>query len=268
MTTMPILALLLSAAQPICPPQTLQGARFTPGEVLNYRIDVLGVDVGTFEVRTQAPPSGDKRAALELTSRAKTSAFVSTNAGQYEAYATTLVTGDMLPLRYHEDVDDGPVHRGAELEFPPAGGAAPVKATKNGEPEPFTLPASPALRDMISTFYVLRAQSLGAPVCFEVFAGRKVWKVVGTVAAREKISTPLGKYATLRVDMDAVRTDDAHVRRTAHVWVTDDEKRIPMVAVGEMRGKVLRAQLVSTSGTRRRVGDMMQRPGGRALRVP
>jgi hypothetical protein len=92
MLVMPLLALLLAAAAgPVCPPQKLQSARFSPGEVLSFRLDALGADVGTFEVHVQAPPPGEKRAALELTSRARTSAFVSTNVGRYEAFATASV---------------------------------------------------------------------------------------------------------------------------------------------------------------------------------
>src|SRR5438552_9093864 len=204
MTLMPLLALLLSA---VCPPQTLQAARFQPGEVFTYRIDVLGLDVGTFEVRSQPPPATEKRAALELTSRAKTSAFVSTNAGNYEAFATALLAPDFTPLHYREDLDDGPTHRGVDVDFPPAqDGALAVKATKNGEPDPIVLQAGPGVRDMISTLFLFRAQPMkeGSPVCVEVFAGRKIWKVLGQVAARETIETPLGKFATMRVDADAV----------------------------------------------------------------
>ena len=139
---MPLLALLLVAATgPVCPPQKLQSARFVPGEVLSFRLDALGADVGTFEVRVQRAPPGDKRAALELTSRAKTSAFVSTNVGRYDAFATALVAPDFSVLRYHEDVDEGPLHRAVQLDFPPVSGALNVQATRNGEAEPFTLSA-------------------------------------------------------------------------------------------------------------------------------
>jgi hypothetical protein len=33
--------------------------------------------------------------------------------------------------------------------------------------------------------------------------------------------------------------------------VSDDERRLPLVAIGEVKGKTLRAQLVSAPGTRR-----------------
>ena len=258
---MPFFALLLVAA-PVCPPQKLQAARFAPGEVLSFRLDALGAEVGTFEVRVQAAPPGDKRAALELTSRAKTSAFVSTNVGRYDAFATALLSPDFSVLRYHEDVDEGALHRAVQLDFPPVGGALAVQATKNGEPEPFALPAGSDVRDILSTLYFLRAQPMkpGSPVCVEVYAGRKIWKVQGQVGGREIIDTPLGRLASVRIDADAVRVDDPRVKRGAHVWVSDDDRRLPLVAVGEVRGKVIRAQLIEATGNgKRRLAQESQR---------
>ncbi len=258
---LPVLALFLIAA-PVCPPQKLQAARFAPGEVLSFRLDALGADVGTFEVRVLPAPHGDKRAALELTSRAKTSAFVSTNVSRYDAFATALLAPDFSVLRYHEDVDEGALHRAVQLDFPPVGGALAVQATRNGEPEPFTLPAGEDVRDILSTLYFLRAQPMkpGSPVCVEVYAGRKIWKVQGQVGGREIIDTPLGRLASVRIDADAVRVDDPKVKRAAHVWVSDDDRRLPLVAVGEVRGKVIRAQLIEATGNgKRRLAQENQR---------
>jgi len=246
-----LIALLLAAA-PVCPPMKWPAARFPPGEVLSFRLDVLGADVGTFEVRSEIP--SDKRAALEISSRAHTSAFVSTNVGRYDAYATVLVASDFSPLHYREDVDEGEVHRAVEVEFPPgANGALALKATRNGEPEPLAAQAGPDARDVLSGFYLFRAQAMktGANFCMEVFAGRKMWKVTARVAARETIDTPLGKQGSLRIDAESVLTADARIKRTAHLWVSDDERRLPLAAIGEMRGKVIRATLTSFSGTRR-----------------
>jgi len=248
---MPI-ALLLAVAQ-VCPQQSLQAARFSPGEMLSFHLDVLGADVGSFEVRTSLPTVREKRAAIELSSRARTSAFVSTNVAHYEAFATSLLAADLSPLRYREDVDEGEVHRGTEVDFPPAaGGVLPVRATKNGEPERVALQAGSDVRDILSSLFVFRAQPMrtGAPVCMEVFAGRKIWRVTGQVAVRETIDTPLGRIPSMRIDAEAVRTDDARVKRGAHVWVSDDERRLPLVAIGDVRGKVIRATLVSATGTR------------------
>jgi hypothetical protein len=248
-----IIALLLAVA-PVCPPQKLQAARFAPGESLAFKLDVLGADVGTFEVHASRPPAEEKSAAIELSSRARTSAFVSTNVARYEAYATALLGADFAPLRYREDVDEGEIHRGTEVGFPPAAsGALSVKASKNGEPEKLALEAGSDVRDVLSSLYVFRAQPMkaGAPVCMEVFAGRKIWKVTGQVSARETIETPLGKFASMRIDAESVLVNEPRIKRSAHVWVSDDERRLPLVAIGEMRGKVIRATLTSVSGTRR-----------------
>jgi hypothetical protein len=246
---MPMLALLLAA---LCPTQKVPALRSPAPEVLHYRLDALGADVGTFEIRAEPPTASERsHAALRLSSRAKTSAFISTNVGRFETYATALIARDFTPLHYREDVDEADVHRATELLFPPLNGTLAVKATKNGEPEPLAVDLTENVRDMISTLYLLRLVPMNQPVCLEVFAGRKVWKLTGQLAGKESIDTPLGHFMTLRFDGDAVRTDDPKIRRTAHVWMTDDERRLPLVAIGDVRGKTIRAQLVSAPGLRR-----------------
>src|SRR5437868_12593732 len=149
---MPMLALLLAA---LCPAQRLPAAKFTGAEALSYKLDVLGTDVGSFEVRSAAPPYDERgRAAMRLSSRAKTSAFVSTNIARFETFATALVGRDFASLHYREDVDENDVHHGTELDFPPHGGTLAVKATRNGEPVPLTLHADDGVRDMISTLFL------------------------------------------------------------------------------------------------------------------
>jgi hypothetical protein len=247
---LPKLALLAAV---LCPPQQLPAAKFAFGEVLLYKLDALGADVGTFEVRTEPPPSTERsRAAMQLSSRAKTSAFIATNLGRYDAYATALIARDFTPLHYREDVDENEVHRGTELLFPPQNGALAVKATKNGEPEPFAaVQAAESVRDMISTLYLLRMLPMNQSVCLEVFAARKVWKLTGQMTAKETIDTPVGRFASLRFDGEAIRVDDPRIKRSAHVWVSDDERRLPLVALGDVRGRTIRAQLVSAPGMRR-----------------
>src|ERR1700749_4095844 len=153
-----IVALLL--AQTVCPPQSLAPVKFTPGEVLTFKIDAVGVDAGTFEVRTAAPPSTATGGGLELNPRARPSAFVAPNMGSYEGYAVSLVGKGFEPLHYREDVDEGQTHRAAELSFPPADGNLAVKVSTNGKSEPLMLPAGADVRDVLSTLFVFRAQPM------------------------------------------------------------------------------------------------------------
>src|SRR5689334_20983800 len=126
-----LLALLL-AADAVCPAQTLKAARFTPGEELTYALDVLGADVGTFDLQLAPAPADERpRAALLIRARAHTNTFVATNVKKYESFATALVGRDLAPLRYHEEVEDGDTHRAQDFAFPAGGGALAVPATKN-----------------------------------------------------------------------------------------------------------------------------------------
>ncbi|MFL5311307.1 MAG: DUF3108 domain-containing protein [Myxococcales bacterium] len=252
-----LLALLLATpAHPCSPtptPAAVRAARFTPGEQLRYRLDVLGADVGTFEVSVEAPPSADRaRAALVARSRAKTSAFVTTNLGRYEGFISTLLGPDLMPLHFREELDEGDKHASVDADFPPRAGKLAAKASTNGKPDPLDLDATPLARDMLSTFLYLRALPLkaGTPLCLEVYAARKMWTMAGAVGPREQIETPLGRFGAVRVDLTATRMDEAAVKRSAHVWITDDDRRLPVVAVGEVKGKTIRAQLAEVPGAR------------------
>jgi len=252
-----VLALLFATPAHACsPPPTpasVRASRFAPGEQLRYRLDVLGADVGTFEVSVEAPQTGDRgRAALVARSRAKTSAFVSTNLGRYEGFISTLLGPDLMPIHFREALDEGDKHLSVDVDFPPRAGKLGAKANINGKPEPLDLDATPLARDILSTFLYVRALPLkaGTPLCLEVYAARKMWTMAGAVGPREPIETPLGKFGTVRIDLTATRLDDAAVKRSAHVWITDDDRRLPVVAVGDVKGKTIRAQLVEAPAAR------------------
>jgi hypothetical protein len=252
---LPLFAVLLAATPPSlppCPGVPTPTVQFAPGEQLKFRLDLFGADVGTFDVSLEHASGSEKdTAALAVRARVRSTAFVATNVGRYEVFATSLLGKDLKPVNYREEVDEGQTHKTIELRFPPAGGKLPISATKDGNPDPLDLDAGPTARDMLSTLYLLRGQLPGKSVCADVYAGRKMWRLQGSMAAGEEIETPLGKFKTLRFDGSAVRLDDANVTRTAHVWVSDDGRRLPLVAIGDVKGKAIRAQLVEATGAPR-----------------
>ncbi|GAC1544755.1 MAG: hypothetical protein NVS2B9_11990 [Myxococcales bacterium] len=240
-----------AAATPPCPEGKLHLPRIAAGESFRYRLDLLGADVGTFEIAIESPPAADRdRASFLLRSRARTNAFVSNNMGRYEAFSESLLGPGFAPLRYREEVDEGDKHRSQSVEFPARGDKLEVHATQDGKPDPVSLGASAAARDMLSTWLVVRGTSLavGSPFCAEVYAGRKMWRVSGSAAAREQIDTPLGTLHTVRIDTVAVRVDDPKVVRNGHFWLTDDARRLPVVAIADFKGKAVRAQLDQVTG--------------------
>src|SRR3954447_21202363 len=102
------LAVLLAAAPlPSCAAVPSPAVQFAPGEQLKFRLDLLGADVGTFDISLERASGPDKDTAeLAIRSRARTSAFVATNLGRYDAFATSLTGKDLQPVRYKEEIDE------------------------------------------------------------------------------------------------------------------------------------------------------------------
>lgn len=242
---------------PLCPPLVLDPAvQFAPGESLKFKLDVFGADVGTMELTTEVPAREDRdQAVLQARGKTSTSAFLSSAAGaNYAGRGVVLLGPNLTPLRWHEEVDDADNHFMHEFDLPPAPMQA-VHATRNGNPVPLTLAMTPSARDLISAMLAVRAIPLTAKpdaVCLEVYAGRRMWKLAGGPTVKESIDTPFGKLDTLRIELTSTRVDDPKVTRKAQFWITTDARRLPVVALAEVRGKFIRATLVKADEPKRR----------------
>src|SRR5256885_13151650 len=116
------LAVLLAATTlPPCAAVPSPAVQFAPGEQLKFRLDLLGADVGTFDVSLEHAPSSDG-AALAVRARARTSAFVATNLGRYEGFATSLLGKELRPAEYREEDGEGQTHQTPQVRFSPSGG--------------------------------------------------------------------------------------------------------------------------------------------------
>ena len=237
----------------VCPQVSLDAHKFSPGERIVFHLDVFGADMGSMELWLDSPEREDRgKVALVAHARAKTSAFVNTNVGEYSTFTTARIGAGLAPISAREEVDESSTHWQTELDF--HDGKLESKLSKNGEPIPNPLNASPSARDLLSAFYAMRASLDGlgkpgaAPLCFEIYGARKMWKMTGALGARESIDTAAGKQKTLRIDLTSTRLDDPRVVRTSKLWFGDDARHLLWAAVAEVRGKVIRAQLVSASG--------------------
>ena len=244
---------------PVCPANALLPARVPTGEQLTFKLDVLGVELGTFEMTVARAPSADRSLGATLVqARGKTSDVVSSNARRVDGWSSALITADGEPVRYREEFDEGNTHRSQEVQFPARSGALDVRATRNGDPDPVALAATPGARDLLSSLFVLRRQKLlpGGQLCAEIYGARRMWRVDGKVAERpELVETLLGKVEAIRIDAVATRLDDPRVTRKAHVWITTDARRLPVVILGDIRGRYVRAQLAQATPGHKRIAS-------------
>ena len=258
-----VIALALTAAAPASRPRLppipnnaqcralprLPGRRLPlrTGERLDYTVDFLGgIEAGTVTLTTLAPRRHGDDMILPVSAHAVSSKLFS-RFGRFDSRAVSwLRPRDLHPSRYREDfvADDGKYW--TELVFP-ARGPHVVRARwgnpKTGGQKAFPY-ASDAL-DVVGAFYLLRSLDLrtGQRLCFDAYGGRTFWRVWGQVDGRETVVTPAGRFATLRLSGTAARLNAPSVRRAVHFWISDDPRRLPVAAMGELDFGPMRAVL-------------------------
>lgn len=103
--------------------------------------------------------------------------------------------------------------------------------------------------DTLSSFFFFRSMPLqvGNSYFIEIFDCKKLWNTEVQVLRREEVETPLGKFKTvvikplLKFEGIFARTGDMYI------WLTDDERRIPVQMKSKVRIGSITATLVGGS---------------------
>ncbi len=214
---------------------------FEVGERITYDVDVMGVRAGTLTLEVQRPTGG----GLAFVARAKTNTFFE-NVRKLTGRATSYAREDSLrPLRYREDAREDGVEKWADVLFPQGGKEVDIRYAIGGRERRVRYPVATAAHDVLSIVYYLRTLDLklGQTLCLDVYGNRKVWRLEGSVAAEEWVSTPAGEFKTFRLSGTATRLDLPSYSKEVHLWLSHDPARIPVAAVGVIDLGAIRAQV-------------------------
>jgi hypothetical protein len=261
------LSLALAAPPPIpsnaeckaLPPLALSRLPFQAGEKLDYDIDLIGgIKVGTVEMEVQPPERIDGELLLPIRAHAKGDGLVA-SIGKLESNATSwLRMHDLHPRRYREDYSERGAQYWTDVTFTEAGQACRIhfffgQPNVNGER---TFGCGSDALDVLGAFYLMRGLQfeLGQPLCFDIYGTRHVWRVWGTVGRRETVTTPAGKFATLRMSGFAATSGPKEQTLDLSVWFTDDSRHLPVESVAGFSIGPVRAVLTG-GGTKRSEND-------------
>ena len=225
-----VLALLsphrLGASTP--PPAPLQTPlRFGPGERLSYEVSLNETKVGkaVFEVTEKIEMAG--RSVYHIVSKIRSNKWISLFSridDQVDSYI---------------DVEAGYSHRikinkrrrkGEEektIDFDQVGHRA--IQSKDNKQEVFEIP--PKVQDFLSSLYFLRAQDRlqpGGSVFIDLHQNQKNWQVEVHILDKERISTPAGAFQTIKVQTSFPDGGLFKSKGDLMIWLTDDEKRVPV----------------------------------------
>lgn len=120
--------------------------------------------------------------------------------------------------------------RDREIIFDPSRNSALFHDKSNSER--LDIPLESDTFDIYSSFYYVRHQKLepGKSVFINVLDSKKLHRIEIRVLRRERIKVPAGEFDTLVIEPMVKPEGVFEGKRGAYIWLTDDERRIPVKA--------------------------------------
>ncbi len=216
---------------------------FQMPEVLNYDLTWTGIKAGeaSLEIRENAD-------GIKITSTARSVKWVSvfyTVDDVVECKLQKNGTGfTVLPVDYRLTLREGRYRKKKEVIFDHHNAKVTYIDYLEKERDEFRVPAE--IRDPISSFYYVRTLDLqvGKSVYVTVFDSKNIWNVEVQVLRKETVEVPAGRFNTIVVK-PLMKSEGIFSRKgDIYIWLTDDEKRIPVKLKSKVKIGSVNAELV------------------------
>ena len=203
-----------------------------------YDLRWAGIKAGRASL--EVSNAGDR---VKIRSTAQSAAWVSVFYTVDDRVESTLLRRSsesaLLASQYRLKIREGRHRRDKEVIFDHDKGTALYIDHLKNEKKSFAV--DPPVFDPLSGFFYLRSLPLtiGKPVFISVFDSKRVWNVEVQVLKKELIVLPSGKVNTILVK-PFMQSEGIFSRKgEILIWLTDDEKRIPVrmqtkVAIGSI----------------------------------
>ncbi|MCG3172766.1 MAG: hypothetical protein GMKNLPBB_00921 [Myxococcota bacterium] len=216
-----------------CPPmpmRRLDRLPFGPGEKVVYRVDALGVYAGVADLRTGKTGEKNGTPVIPVKAVAKPNSFFMKLRPTNGYTLTFLDVNTILPVTHETDVVEVGERKVTKVEFNRKNRRYSGDYIR-GQNQFHKDEAMPArMSDGIAIFYHFRLIDLkpGLEVCYEFIAGLGEWRVRGKVTGSERVQTFSGIHDSWKVEGMAVQTNISTPNRPVKLWITKDEKQLPV----------------------------------------
>jgi hypothetical protein len=214
-----------------------------PGEILTYDVswsEIVTAGTAVMEIKEDALPDGRKVYRFTATTRSRglVHKFYRVN----DRLESTYDPQAMHSLKFSLNASHGKKSRRRELVFDPV--QKTVSSRLNDDP-PETLKILDGTQDALSSLYFLRTQKdlvVGKAIFLQVHDSGKNWSVEVQTLCREVVTTPAGKFSTIKVRTYPKYEGVFMNKGEIFVWLTDDSRRIPVL----MKSTISIGSIVST----------------------
>lgn len=224
-------------------PPAAAGAVKVP-EKLVYELSWTGIDVGT--ATQEITEEGETR---RIVSTARSNDWLSVFFPVEDLIESTLATSGApfpgLTKQHRIRMKEGKHRRDREVVFDHEKKVAHYVDHVSGEKK--EVPLAPLTFDTYASFYYVRSLPLevGKSVSVTIFYGKEAETVEVQVLRKEKIKTVLGKVNTIVIKPMVKPKGVFEGKGSVQIWLTDDERRIPVKAQTKVTVGHVTAKLVS-----------------------
>ena len=222
-----ITILLLVCIAPVLQAQSIAPVPFSVGEEIQFSVWYNFVRGGYHTLKVSGLDTVGGYACYQLQSRTETSRFFSRFYKVRDVASSWLDVHRLVPHRFEKDINEGHYSKEYRVLFH----YEDSLAVSNTD----TVRIDQAIQDPLSIFYALRAESwsVGQRLKLLSFDEDKMRDYDLLVKGRETLKTPLGDLACLV--LEPFREDGELFRNQGRVtiWLSDDQRRIPVKVVGK-----------------------------------
>lgn len=150
----------------------------------------------------------------------------------------------LLPTNYHIRTREGRHRKDKEIIFDRSSGKAVYIDHLEDEKKEAEVPHG--VHDPLSSFYLVRTMDLevGESVYVPVFDSKRLWNVEVQVLRKEKVEVDAGTYDTIVIKPLMKSEGIFSSKGDIHIWLTDDERRMPVLLRSEVAVGSIDAELV------------------------
>lgn len=244
-----------SSSAPLPKWQTLPEVKkpWMKGERLEYELcwGFITAGYATLEVKPR------KDGKTEFLSFATANKTVNKFYPVYDTVYTLVRNKGLMTDVFRKSLHEGKFHNKSLIRFDRDGKKAVLSDTVFKDPVKHTVKRSADTsvtidgmeHSIMSAFYLVRTMPLkvGETSRFSAVSGEKRYELKVIVHGRETIETDLGTFKTVKVepvlDGDGIFNSKGRI----FIWMTDDDKRIPVlmqceIALGSIKAKLIKAQ--------------------------
>lgn len=200
--------------------------RFPTGEKLTYSVQWHMFNAGTAVIFMQR--SGVKQ---HLTSTANSTGFANKIFPVHDIFDADIDPRSFCTQQISKHNEEGSkrFERKIYFDYPRAKSEVDDKDLKTGTQKHSEFDIPPCVSDIVSGFFYTRSLPLrlGFSQTFPVNDGGKTTDIKVDVEGSEKIKGPMGEFQTLRVKAAPI-TGPMAGKTEIFVWLTDDDRRVPV----------------------------------------